>query len=101
MPASPLSFYYNVRDFGATGDGVTLDTVAINRAIATCHAAGGGTVFVPVGVYLVVTLDLLSNVTLHLDAGSVIKGSPNLTDYRVLPYTSEFRNTTLILADGA
>ncbi len=92
---------HNVKDFGAAGDGATLDTCALNRAIAACHAGGGGTVFVPAGVYLVGTLDLLSDVTLHLDAGSVIKGSPNLADYRVLPYTSEFRNTTLILADGA
>jgi hypothetical protein len=97
----PRSSSYNVRDFGATGDGQTLDTAALNRAISTCHASGGGTVFVSPGVYLSGTIDLLSHVTLHLEAGAVIKGSPNLADYRVLPYKSELRNTTLILADGA
>lgn len=92
---------YNVRDFGATGDGATLDTAAFQRAITTCHDAGGGTVFVPAGNYLVGTIDLRSNLTLHLDAGAVVLGSPNLADYRVLPYKSELRNTTLLLADGA
>jgi hypothetical protein len=92
---------YDVKHYGAAGDGAALDHHAVNRAIAACHAAGGGTVFVPSGTYLIGTVELLSNVTLHLDAGAVLKGSPNLADYRVLPYTSEFRNTTLILADGA
>lgn len=92
---------YNVRDFGATGDGVTLDTAALNRALTTCHEAGGGTVFVPRGTYLTGTLELRSHTTLHLDAGAVLKGSSDLADYRVLPYRSELRNTTLLLADGA
>ena len=100
MPASPFSCF-NIRDHGAAGDGVTLDTRAFNDAIAACHAAGGGTVFVPAGIYLTGTVELLSDVTLHLDAGSTLKGSPNLADYRVLQRASELRNTTLILAEGA
>ena len=92
---------HNVVDFGAVGDGVKLDHEAFNQAIAACHHGGGGTVLVPAGIYLVGTIELLSNVTLHLTAGAVIKGSPQLSDYRVLPYSSELRNTTLILADGA
>jgi hypothetical protein len=91
----------NVREHGAVGDGATLDTAALQRAIAICHDAGGGTVVVPAGTYLIGTIDLLSNVTLHLEAGAVLKGSPNLADYRVLPYSSELRNTTLLLARGA
>lgn len=101
MPAQPLALFYNVRDFGATGDGVTLDTAALNRAIAACHAAGGGTVFVPAGLYLTGTIDLLSYVTLHIDSGATLKGSPNLADYRVLSRASELRNTSLIVAEGA
>jgi hypothetical protein len=100
MPPSPNP-WFNVRDFGATGDGAALDTGAFNRAITTCHAAGGGTVVVPAGTYRIGTVDLLSNLTLHLEAGAVVLGSPNLADYRVLPYKSELRNTTLFLADGA
>ncbi len=92
---------FNICEFGATADGETLAHEAINQAIATCNSAGGGTVWVPVGIYLIGTIELLSNVTLHLDAGAILKGSPDLADYRVLPYTSEFRNTALIVADGA
>ncbi len=91
----------NIRNFGATGDGVTLDTSAINQAILACHENGGGTVSVPAGQYLIGTVELLSNVTLHLETGSVLKGSPHLADYRVLPMTSELRNTALIVALGA
>ncbi|HYD83902.1 MAG TPA: glycosyl hydrolase family 28-related protein, partial [Opitutus sp.] len=98
---SPHQVCHSVADFGAASDGVTLAHDAFNHAIAACHQGGGGTVLVPAGVYLVGTIELLSNVTLHLEAGAVIKGSPHLADYRVLPYTSEFRNTTLLLADGA
>ncbi len=100
MPPSPPPCF-TVRDFGATGNGVALDTAALNAAIAACHTAGGGTVFVPAGTYLIGTVDLLSHVTLHLDAGSTLKGSPNMADYRVLTRATELRNTTLICAEGA
>jgi hypothetical protein len=90
-----------VREFGAKGDGLSLDTAPVNRAIAACNRAGGGTVFFPAGTYLVGTVTLLSDVTLYLDAGSVIKGSGNLGDYPPLAYASEDRNTTLIAAIGA
>ena len=100
MPTAELPSH-NVKHYGAAGDGATLDHGAVNRAIAACHAAGGGTVFVPSGTYLIGTVELLSDVTLHLDAGALLKGSPNLADYRVLPYSSELRNTSLIIADGA
>lgn len=99
--SSTGSSCYNARDFAATGDGSTLETLALNRAIRACHAAGGGTVLIPAGTYLTGTIELLSNVTIHLDSGAIVKGSPNLADYRVLPYTSELRNTALIFADRA
>ena len=63
---------HNVRSFGAVGDGRTLDTDAINRAIETAAAAGGGTVFFPAGEYLSFSIRLKSHITLHLGAGSVI-----------------------------
>jgi Pectate lyase superfamily protein len=72
---------YNVRDFGATGDGKTLDTQAINRTIAACSAKGGGTVHFPPGVYLTGTVHLKSNLSLHLEAGATLLGSKNLMDY--------------------
>ena len=92
---------HNVRDYSAAGDGVSLDTAAINRAIGDCHRSGGGTVFFPAGTYLTGTLELLGNVALHLDAGAVLRGSPRLEDYRTLPFASELRNSALLFADGA
>jgi len=72
---------FNVRSFGAAGDGTRLDTAAISAAIKTAAAAGGGVVVFPPGRYLTGTFELLSNVSLDLKAGSVILGSPNLADY--------------------
>ena len=63
---------YNVRDFGARGDGKALDTAAINRAIDVAAAAGGGTVRLPAGNYLSVSIRLKSNITLYLDQGATL-----------------------------
>ena len=67
---------FNVRDFGATGDGKTLDNPAINRAIDAAAAAGGGTVLVPAGTYLSGSIHLESNIHLLIDAGATILGAP-------------------------
>jgi polygalacturonase len=73
-PAAPLApmLTFNVRDFGATGDGRTLDTAAINTAIAAAAAAGGGTVVFPAGTYASYSIHLQSNVTLYLGEGSTL-----------------------------
>ena len=63
---------YGVRAFGARGDGRTVDTPAVNRAIEAAAAAGGGTVHFPAGTYLCFSIRLKSNVALHLDAGATI-----------------------------
>ncbi|QDH78953.1 glycoside hydrolase family 28 protein [Echinicola soli] len=63
---------YNVRDYGAVGDGKTLDTEAINQAIEAAAAAGGGTVFFPAGKYLSYSIRLKSNISLFLDHGSTL-----------------------------
>jgi len=70
--AAPLQAGFDVRNHGARGDGATLDTDAINAAIAAAGAAGGGTVWFPAGRYLSFSIRLRSNVALYLDAGSVI-----------------------------
>ncbi|MEI6862638.1 MAG: glycosyl hydrolase family 28-related protein, partial [Verrucomicrobiota bacterium] len=71
--ASPTrALTFDVRAYGATGDGRTLDTAAINRAIAAAAAAGGGTVWFPAGTYASYSIHLQSNVTLHLDSGSTL-----------------------------
>lgn len=63
---------FDVRRYGAAGDGVTLDTAAINRAIEAAHAAGGGTVRFPAGNYLSFSIRLRSRITLQLEAGATL-----------------------------
>ncbi len=63
---------YNVKSFGATGDGKTLDTAAINKTIDAAAAAGGGTIYFPAGNYLSVSIHLKSNIALYLDQGATI-----------------------------
>jgi polygalacturonase len=81
-PASPsLSEHvYDVTDYGATGNGATLDTNAINSAIQAAAAAGGGTVLFPAGNYLSYSIHLASNVTLQLEQGATIIGADVATD---------------------
>ena len=67
---------YNVRDFGAKGDGKALDHTAINRAIDACVADGGGQVLLPAGTYLCGSIRMKSNVDLHLLAGARILAAP-------------------------
>ena len=67
----------NVRDYGASGDGHTLDTGAIHRAIEDCSRRGGGTVRFPAGTYLTGSLHLKSHVALQIEKGAVILGAPN------------------------
>src|SRR2546423_3050965 len=69
--SSPAAIF-DVRMFGARGDGKTLDTVAINEAIDAAAAAGGGTVDFPAGTYLSVSIHLKSSITLQLDQGATI-----------------------------
>ncbi len=76
-PASRAeSRLFNVRDFGARGDGTGNDATAINAAIEACSAAGGGTVFVSAGIFPTGSIQLRSDVTLALDAGAVLRALP-------------------------
>src|SRR5512133_2932686 len=80
MPGTPSS-WFNIRNFGVIADGKTSDTKAIQRAIDSCAAAGGGTVLVPPGSYVTGTLWLKSNITLNLDAGATLLGSDNKDEF--------------------
>ncbi|UCD27862.1 MAG: sulfatase-like hydrolase/transferase [Planctomycetota bacterium] len=73
--------YYSVRQYGAVGDGKTIDTPAIQKAVDAAAAAGGGTVYLSAGTYLTGTIVLKNNVTLKLDAGATILGSIDIKDY--------------------
>lgn len=79
--ATASSATYNVRDYGAAGDGKTLDTAAFARAVDAAFAAGGGTVVVPPGRYHTGSIRLKSHITLNIEAGAVILGSGNPDDY--------------------
>jgi polygalacturonase len=72
---------FDVRAFGAAGDGVTMDTAAIRAAIDACTGAGGGTVLFCAGKFLTGTLFLKNNVTLYLENTATILGSKSLSDY--------------------
>ena len=67
---------FNVRDFGARGDGMHLDSHAINIAILSAEKAGGGLVLIPSGKYLCGSIHLQSHITLELAEGSQIIGAP-------------------------
>lgn len=66
------NIFHNIKNYGAKGEGKTLDTAAINRAIDAAAATGGGTVYFPAGTYLSFSIHLKSNITLYLDNGATI-----------------------------
>ena len=68
-------------DYGAAGDGHTLNTTAFAKAIQACSAAGGGRVVVPAGQFLTGPIELLSHVDLHLEKGAMILFTKDHTQY--------------------
>jgi hypothetical protein len=99
---------YDIRDFGAKGDGVTLDTKALQAAIDACNKDQGGTVLVPAGTFVIGTTELKSNVTLHIAAQGILLGSGHGLDYfpaNAIPLhgdsTLEDGNTGLLFAVNA
>lgn len=76
-----MSVQYDITKYGAVGDGKTHAGQAIHRAIDAAAEKGGGTVIVPAGVYLTGSIILRSNITLHLEPGSVLLGSAKPEDF--------------------
>jgi hypothetical protein len=74
---------FDITAYGAKSDGTTINTSAIQQAIDACHAAGGGTVLVPSGVFVSGSLLLKSHVTLKVGKDAILRGSPNIADYTV------------------
>ena len=74
--AATATGIFNVRDYGAKGDGKTLDSPAINAAIEAAVSDGGGQVLLPAGIYLSGSIRLRSNIDLHLSAGCTILAAP-------------------------
>ena len=94
---------FNVKDFGAVGDGVTLETSSVQQAIDACFESGGGTVRVPAGSFVIGTVHLKSNVTLSLDHGAEIWGSQSMGDYPIdqLRPAREGNSECLLYAEDA
>lgn len=73
--------HFDITRYGArTGPGVN-NAIAIQRAIDDCSRRGGGTVYVPAGIFVTGTIHLASDINLYLESGAVLKGSPRLEDY--------------------
>ena len=72
---------FDIHQFGANGDGKTSSTKAIQQALDACVKSGGGKVIISQGTYFTGTLFLKSNTHLYLEAGAILKGSPDLSDY--------------------
>ena len=86
---------YNIRAYGAKGDKTTLDTAALQAAIDACTADGGGTVLVPAGTFVIGTVELKSNVTLHIAAGGTLLGSADGRQYHAVDAIPLHGDTTL------
>ena len=89
---------YNVRDFGAKGDGTTLDTAAIQAAIDASNRDKGGTVVVPAGTFVIGSVEMKSNVTLYIAAGATLLGSADGKQYHAVDAIPLSGDSTL--ADG-
>ncbi|HET6558735.1 MAG TPA: glycosyl hydrolase family 28 protein [Prolixibacteraceae bacterium] len=77
------SAVFNILDYGAVGDGKTLTTASIQKAIDACAANGGGLVTVPKGEFLIGTLNLASNVEFHMETGATLIATTDLTQYQI------------------
>jgi len=86
---------YNIREFGAKGDGQTIDTAALQAAIDACNKDGGGTVLVPAGTFVIGTTELKSNVTLHIAADGTLLGSGDGKQYHAVDAIPLRGDTTL------
>lgn len=79
---------YDITDYGAVSDTTRLSTAAVQKAIDSCNAAGGGTVSVPAGNYKIGSIVLRSNVTLNFENGATLYGSTDIADYQ--PMTTDY-----------
>ena len=84
LSAAPGLVVFNVKHYGARGDGRKKETASIKRTIDLCAKEGGGTVYFPPGKYLTGTVILKSHVTLQLEAGATLLGSEDPSDYLMI-----------------
>jgi DNA sulfur modification protein DndE len=75
---------FNIQQYGAKADGITLNTQAIAKAIETCNQAGGGTVLIPKGLWLTGPIAFKNNVNLHLQKGAILQFSEDFDQYPLI-----------------
>ncbi len=97
--------FINVKEYGAVGDGVVIETPAIQKAIDK-SALSGGVVYFPPGKYLTGSIELKSNIEIYISPGATILGSTNIADYReyfpkMKSYNDSFLKHSLFYAEGA
>ncbi len=84
---------YNVLAYGAIGDGIVKDTKAVQTAIDTCTKNGGGRVIIPSGkTILIGTIYLKDHVTLYIENGATLLGSPDIKDYTTDTHKNMYKN---------
>jgi polygalacturonase len=104
-PDAARKALFQVREFGALGDGARLDTKSIQAAVDACAAAGGGSVYFAPGAYLSGTIFLKNGVALYLEAGATLLGSKRLEDYpvtisKIRSFTDSYTDKSLIYGEG-
>ncbi|HUV67673.1 MAG TPA: glycoside hydrolase family 28 protein [Sedimentisphaerales bacterium] len=94
---------FNIKDLGAIGNGIDLDTVAVQKAIDRCSEAGVGVVRIPAGRFVIGTVQVKSNVTLSFDHGAELLGSQDMKDYPIdtLRPAREGNSECLLYAEDA
>src|SRR5690242_5116952 len=73
--------FYNVKEFGAKGDGLNMDGKAINQAIEKASESGGGTIYFPAGNYVSGSIHLKSNICLYIDQGATLIASKDSNQF--------------------
>lgn len=76
---------FNITQYGAKPDGITINSQSINAAISDCHKKGGGVVLIPAGLWLTGPVELKSNVNLHLERNAILQSTSDFTQYRLVP----------------
>ena len=105
--SAPENSRFSILDYGAVGDGATMNTKAIQTTIDACADAGGGRIIIPKGSFLTGTIILKSNVEIHLKRNATLLGSIHQSDYpaQAVPKYRALRDevgfNSLIYAEGA
>ncbi|MEO8111887.1 MAG: glycoside hydrolase family 28 protein [Ginsengibacter sp.] len=84
---------FSIKDYGAIGDGQTLNTNAFKKAITECEAAGGGKVIVPQGLWLTGPIELKSNINLYVEGGGIILFTKDHSQYPMIKASGKSTTT--------